>query len=169
MVIKNFGNILDNYATESTIINNKAGIKTIYNKKYKLYYKIEGDLQYGRPYHILLFKNLIFINVHFPHKKNAQQISCKILNDGLNYIIDKYNIKYIRVILCGDFNNRNPLVMLNKNIEHFIFYESSNNRTFKTNRNGSIDHIFDTQNSFEHYKTLDTINASDHNPVFAII
>lgn len=184
-------NFLKNYTKAYTQIG-KAGIITLYNKKYTLKFKIEGNLNNDndiRPFHILIFdQNIIYINLHMPH--NNQENALEILQNNLSKIFllfPEINFSGFDLIIGGDFNNNNPLDFENfKNLQKIIGKKilreknklltcCSSKKTINYNRN--YDHIFsnlvctnyNTLNSDEYFiDQSNNMNMSDHLPVFAV-
>lgn len=168
----------------------KAGIITMFNKKYNLLAKIEGNLNSNkdvRPFHILVFdQNIMYINLHMPHTN--QDISIDILNNHLLKLTKSFpnlNLSKYNFIIGGDFNNNDPLILQNIKKLQKIFGKKilpeknklitccSPKKNIKHNK--SYDHIFSNLICLE-YSTLDQTDnynndnnrmMSDHLPVFA--
>jgi len=166
----------------------KAGIITMYDKKYSLITKIEGNLSTGndiRPYHILVFnQNIIFINLHMPHQK--QNESFKIIYNQIKKII-QINQKLInyKIIMGGDFNNNNPIEFkyyqkISQLFEIKLNQEPNKLTSCCTNISKSTyqktyDHIFSnlqyltyyTLEPIDYFESNDKKMMSDHLPIFA--
>jgi exonuclease III len=177
---------LDNY---NIIIKEiyPAGIITIYKNNYKILKKYSGTLikseKDKRPFMILIFdNNTILINLHMPHK--LQDTSIEILYNKLKKC-KKYTNKNPLLILCGDFNNKNPNNINNfKNLSKLFNTTLMNEPTIintccvplldNKKYNLSYDHIFISSNAkYNKYETLPDNEKSkymsDHLPLFAKI
>jgi endonuclease/exonuclease/phosphatase family metal-dependent hydrolase len=173
--------ILDNYNMTLKEIN-PAGLITIYNKKHTLLKKYSGNLIDSnldkRPYMILLFSNnIVLINLHMPHIK--QELSFEIVQNKLLKMAQYIN-KKTTFIICGDFNNNQPLEIptfynLLKPFNRKINIEPKkintccipNDKKYKL----SYDHIFISSNAkYIVYKTINKTEKkkymSDHIPLF---
>ena len=174
--------VLDNYKIIIKKIN-PAGIIILYNKTYSLVKKYSGNLINTnldkRPYLILLFDNIILINIHMPHIKQAQ--SFDIIQNKLLKIKSFIN-KNTKFIICGDFNNTKPLSIdtfynMLKPFGKKIYHEPKkintccvpNDKIYRL----SYDHIFISGGKYLKYKTLPKtemhLDMSDHIPLFAQI
>ena len=104
---KLFGNI-DNFDKKYDYISSRSGreyMVTCYKKKYKLIKSIKGSFVSGRPYHILVFKDLILINLHYCGYNNlVQRHICDIQKEFSSKYNSLGDIKNKQIIIGGDFN-----------------------------------------------------------------
>ena len=126
---KIFGYIKD-FNKKYNYVLSKSGkeyIITCYKKKYKLLKLIKGNFVHGRPYHILIFKDLILINIHYCGYNNLWRgDACDIQKE----FSSKYNslgkIDHKKIIIAGDFNYN-----INKSKSFFQIYEKQGLLYFK--------------------------------------
>ena len=104
-ILASMGNV--QYAQPNSTI-----LTTFYNKKYNIVANYSGDIVRGRPYQITIFDNVCVVNTQFPHSGECR---CdgdvfKLLNDKIASRSDKdeilANIRDKRIIMMGDFNNK---------------------------------------------------------------
>lgn len=175
---------IDNYNIIKKEID-PAGIITMYNSKYNLVKKYSGNLMDNniakRPYMILVFsENIILINLHLSH---MYQDKCfEKLQNKLNNVKPYVNEKTI-FIICGDFNNNDPIKIptFNNFLKIFNRILKKEPKTIKTccipnskKYNLSFDHIYISSNcEYAKYRTIkkDEKNnfMSDHLPILAKI
>lgn len=157
-IIKIFNNSFSNHVG----LSNKEYILTIWNNtKYNKLYHIDSEFESGRPFTILIFKdikqniNFILINLHAGHYNTYKKIILslqKTINDNKNILL-QYNIK--RFIIVGDFNcdisaeinqNNNFIISLNKifNLKSIV---NNNKSCYSLSRYGykyNYDHVIDS-------------------------
>jgi hypothetical protein len=194
-IIKLSPTFFDNYNIEFSEYD-KAGLVSIYNKKYILLFKTfdyySDENNKINLFQILVFQQIIFINVHFPH--NNQENFVQLITKKLLEIQNKFGNNF-RIILAGDFNNINPLIipgfsnLINGFTKNTLFESVNTIQTcekdnisqqciisgYKQNYNILPDHIFDNYfNDYEYYTRnfnfyTDDMKPlmSDHLPVYA--
>ena len=96
-----------------------SGLSTLYNPNYTLQRTLYGRITSGRPVQVLIFSNIIFINLHAPHNPKASLIEQKIgeaFKNRKNKLsqsdIDK--LKNHRIIVVGDFNDHDGIFWKNQ-------------------------------------------------------
>ena len=137
---------------------------------------ISGELVAGRGYQLVLVKNTIIINAHFPHNIDIQEL----LNNKINPLIKR--IKTIkRIIICGDFNQPiNNLYLSGKNLKplqdlitccypDYIYsgdyiLDSNSNKNSKLSIIPKFNYIKKTQQLSKQIKK-DLYFGSDHLPI----
>jgi hypothetical protein len=157
-------------------ISGKEEIVTFWNEKYKLLNYIDGDFESGRPYNILIFRQLIIINVHLGHY-NKEILYNKLRKPIGN--INMYNgFKPKRIIMMGDFNGELQKYFGSKlKLNQYTFYINKkiiltccSNIAKENKYTQQVDHIIDTKKAPVTYTIeQDDLLRSDHLPIFALI
>ena len=143
----------------STLVSQSGHEKmlTAWNKKYTLRQSYKDEFSVGRPFQILIFDDIIFINVHPGH----QQEFIRKINKIKNYL-QNINLSKYKIIMAGDFNMKMPLSILN------MHTQSIQNTCCYPNYFQQYDYIFSSTQP-----SLSTVSApklsSDHKPVVATI
>jgi len=207
----NFFNIF-NYNNVRECSKPTGGVLTLYNKiKYELIDYVCYDTinrcgikhsnnQDIRPCVVELYKNIdtreyiIVINVHFPHDYKIAPpctiiTSYELINELLNKIKKKYNIKKCKTIIGGDFNKDvnkysdyiyNNLKMIDSNFKNSLNEKHHtccyNTDGFITKANYWFDLIISNFGNIKYidpdmseYQKKGYSTLSDHKPIIAII
>jgi endonuclease/exonuclease/phosphatase family metal-dependent hydrolase len=143
----------------------KETMITYFSKKYDLIKYYYGNLAHNddRPYMLLIFENMWFINIHMPHNIHIVDelalLEEKIKSHGLIHANE-------RIIVAGDFNY-NFFNDTNLYLFGIPIYYTQINKILERN----YDAVLDTDGPPISLKVVENIKkyASDHLPVVAVL
>ena len=127
---KNLFSHIKNFDKNYHYVSSRSGreyMVTCYKKNHKLLKFIKGNFVRGRPYHILIFKDLVLINLHYNGNKDIiNRRFCDIQKEFSSRYKSLGNIENKQIVIGGDFN-----YPLHKNRNYFPLYKDQNIIYFK--------------------------------------